>query len=589
MGVALIAWGRFLDRDNNKVTVPAPSTGGPGVPWLWDLLAAQAPALGQAGFTALQLPPEGKAQGGAGAGCDGYGVYDPRDIGSKPQQGSTPTRYGSAESLRRAVARIHAAGMQVYLDLVMHQRIGANAGAGTYRYVGADRRTLDGRGHLDPGCFRGVTPANRPDDAVPNPFWDISFGDELVYQNCEPAGYTMADALDTLDWRMRTLGADGGRFDDVKGLWPPAVHAWASAAAMDGKFLYGEYFDGADAIGAWAGSAPMDGRVGAEDFPLHFALQSFCAGGSARGLDGAGFAAVRPDLAVTFVENPDTDLSPGQGVVGSKLLAYAVLLSVEGYPFVYAKDYFGPEVWPGAYGLKPQIDNLVWVHEHLANGATVTRHVEDRVIVLERTGWPGLLSAISNDPVQAREVRCATAFGAGVLLHDYTGRHPDIRTDAGGWASFTVPSDYFGGGQSYLCFSRAGLDAAFAPGTVRTTQTVFGAADLDTAPARDGEAVVARFDVAAGTRLDLGLRHSVAGWSVGSRVTLFLRGPDGVERCPVAGVADGVPLAVHAQAGPGGWYELVLTASGMPDAGSDFEATVAYTAGTDTAGQGALS
>jgi hypothetical protein len=42
-------------------------------------------------FPRFNFPPRRKAQGGAGDGCDGYGVFDPRDIGSKPQQGSTPT------------------------------------------------------------------------------------------------------------------------------------------------------------------------------------------------------------------------------------------------------------------------------------------------------------------------------------------------------------------------------------------------------------------------------------------------------------------------------------------------------------------
>ena len=96
MGVALIAWGRFI-QNRNRVTVPAPNTN-PGKPWLWDFIAKQAPALRQAGFTAIQAPPASKAQGGAGTGCDGYGVFDPRDLGNKPQQGSTPTRYGSLDS-----------------------------------------------------------------------------------------------------------------------------------------------------------------------------------------------------------------------------------------------------------------------------------------------------------------------------------------------------------------------------------------------------------------------------------------------------------------------------------------------------------
>jgi alpha-amylase len=88
MGVALIAWGRFF-RDGEKVTVPAPNTD-PGKPWLWDFIAKEAPALRRVGFTAIQTPPASMALGGAGRGCDGYGVFDLRDLGSKPEQGSTP-------------------------------------------------------------------------------------------------------------------------------------------------------------------------------------------------------------------------------------------------------------------------------------------------------------------------------------------------------------------------------------------------------------------------------------------------------------------------------------------------------------------
>src|SRR5438270_3164863 len=133
MGVALVAWGRFLDKHGHKVTVPAPSTT-PGAPWLWDFLAKEAAALRRAGFSALQLPPASKAQGGAGDGCDGYGVFDPRDLGSKPQQGSTPTRYGTREALTRLVGIAHACGLDVYLDLVLHQRMGENGGPGIFRY-----------------------------------------------------------------------------------------------------------------------------------------------------------------------------------------------------------------------------------------------------------------------------------------------------------------------------------------------------------------------------------------------------------------------------------------------------------------------
>ena len=322
MTVSFIAWGRFFDPQGNKVTIPAPSTDR-GFPWLWDWVAEYAPDLARAGFEEVQAPPDGKAQGGAGAGCDGYGLFDPRDMGSKNQQGSVPTRYGSLDSLRRAVARAHAAGLTWSRDVVLHQRMGSNAGPGTYRYLGSDGRTLNGRGPLNPGCFRGIPPATRPDDEVPNQFWDISFGDELVYQNCEPAGYTIHDALDCHNQAFRKIGADGARIDDVKGTWAEMVHLFATSNQMAGLAFYGEYVDSAQTLQWWTTSSPILGRVGAEDFPMQAAMRNFCAGGNASGLDGCGFATINGPLAVCFVENPDTDTTPGENIVSSKMLTYA--------------------------------------------------------------------------------------------------------------------------------------------------------------------------------------------------------------------------------------------------------------------------
>ena len=105
-------------------------------------------------------------------------MFDRRDIGSKDQQGSRPTRYGDADSLRRCIANAHAVGLDVYHDVVLHQLIGENGGPGVFRYLGADERPNIGRGAMNPGCFRGIPPANRPEDAVPVPFFDFAFGDE---------------------------------------------------------------------------------------------------------------------------------------------------------------------------------------------------------------------------------------------------------------------------------------------------------------------------------------------------------------------------------------------------------------------------
>jgi alpha-amylase len=573
MGVAIVGWGRRVIGGLAR-TVPSPADGS-AQKWWWDVLAEKMPELGAAGFTAILLPPVSKAQGGAGAGVDGYGLFDPRDLGNKPQQGSIRTRYGSSEQLRRLVASAHASGMEVYLDVVLHQLSGENEGNGEFRYLGADGHTLNGRGPMHPGCFRGVPPANRPPDPVPDPAHDFPFGREKVYENCIPAGYTINDALDFGDWLFRTTGADGLRCDDVKGLSPVFVSQFMRSRAMASKFAVSEFFDGSiPFINSWVTPPPMSSRSLVFDFPLKFALGNACNNQTAAGLDGAGYAAHNPFLACTFVENPDTDVSPGQTVVSSKLLAYAFILSAEGYPFVFGKDYFPPSVLRDAYGLKPFIDNLVWIHEHLAGGPSVTRFADAKVFVLNRTGNPGLLTALNFDTFNARTITCDTAFGPNVTLQDYTGRHHDIVTDGQGRATFTIPSNAFAGGQSYLCFSRAGFKTPFNPVPRRTNQTFFGANDLDIPAASDTARDAGRVWCAANSRIQTTLRAQEDARHVGAGVTLELLAPDR----SVLGSAHAQPgQSAHVNAvAAHGFQTLRITGVNTPPEGIPFEVEVDY-------------
>jgi hypothetical protein len=43
------------------------------------------------------------------------------------------------------IACCHAAGLDVYLDVLLHQLISENGGPGTFNYLGADATTLNGR------------------------------------------------------------------------------------------------------------------------------------------------------------------------------------------------------------------------------------------------------------------------------------------------------------------------------------------------------------------------------------------------------------------------------------------------------------
>ena len=575
MGVAYHAHARFLDQHGNKITVPAPiDPQTPHVAWWYDWIAMNAAALGRAGFTAVLYPPVCKTQSGHFNTGDGYGVFDQYDIGSKNQMGSIETRFGNREQLQRSIAVAHACGLDVYIDTVMHQLIGGNNGV--YRYLGAHGTPRIGRFPKDPGCFRG-NPPRRPEDPVPVPRDDFSFGDELVYVNCAPPGYTTHGMIDFGDWLTRSLDCDGYRVDDVKGTAVAFIKEWMNTKSMAGKFCVSEYFDAnPQSLFGWANVA-MGGRSAVFDFTTHFGLQRMCddPGFDMRQLEGLGYTALDPFHSATFVENPDTDLSPGENIGNNKLLAYAFILTTEGYPFVFHKDY---STEPGCYGLKRWIDNLVWIHENLAAGSTVTRHADAQTFIYERQGHPGLLTAISKDPFDRHTITCPTNFGANIQLHDYTGRHPDIRTDGAGQVTFTMPSNAFGSGQSYLCFSRAGLGGSPALNHRSTTQTFFGARDLDIAPVLDGEATVGRVWAAQGTTISARFRAQLAHWPAHASITLAAVGPDSAALASARiGSADTVECRGTVR--QDGWQSFKTAATGLPaDSGVPFELTVTYTA-----------
>src|SRR5580704_4003570 len=123
MGVLL--QGFYKKKPNNAV--PSPADGDASTPWWWDHLAAQANEFRQVGFTAVWLPPVLKTASGASPQADGYGAFDDYDIGSRDQKGpkgTTFTRFGTREQLQRCVAVLRANGLDVYLDMVEHQRSG---------------------------------------------------------------------------------------------------------------------------------------------------------------------------------------------------------------------------------------------------------------------------------------------------------------------------------------------------------------------------------------------------------------------------------------------------------------------------------
>ena len=82
----------------------------------WSEITRRIPELAEAGYTALWLPPPFKAGGGLSVGFD---CYDRFDLGSKYQNGSLTTKYGTETELLHLMDVAHRFGFRVYFDNVM--------------------------------------------------------------------------------------------------------------------------------------------------------------------------------------------------------------------------------------------------------------------------------------------------------------------------------------------------------------------------------------------------------------------------------------------------------------------------------------
>jgi alpha-amylase len=561
MGVMLQAFYRL-----GTAGVPSPADGGASVPWWWDHLAAQAHAFRDVGFSAVWLPPPFK--GASGTQSIGYDVYDDYDLGAKAQQGTKPTRYGSRDQLTRCAATMHACGLDVYVDLVENQR----SGGINFRYRYRDANGGDGgRFPKNPDDFHPQVPQDPGVFGGPR-IREVTFGDDLAVINGKPHGHLAQALVDAAGWLTRALDVQGYRLDDTKGFSTQFVPRLLDSPMLARKFAVGEFFDGnVDLLRRWINDTGR--RAATFDFPLRFALARMCnqtgsfdMGGS---LDHAGLAGVDPMLAVTFVENHDTDTRPElQPIIANKMLAYAYILTSEGYPCVFYRDYSHDQ---GCYGLKPLIDNLIWIHEKLADGPTVQRWKEIGLFAYERLGGPRLLVALNKDDWQSRTITVDTSFGPGALLHDYSGHSGNARTDGAGRVTITVPRNRDGLG--YVCYSRDGLGSGFELNSRDATQEFEGAPDLDVGPAGTVAPTVAgRVWAEKGRAISVKLSRVTAS----AALTVFLHDPDAALIASHRFTRAGEP-ALHVTTAKRGWHRLLVQAESTPTNGAAASYALAVT------------
>ena len=423
-----------------------PKVDGQEFAW-WNFVATKLDELRKAGFTSLWLPPASKAANNGGMSM-GYDVYDYYDLGKHDQKGSVKTWFGSEEELRRLIHAAHEKKMTVYADLVLNHNNGADEQEDNPIIQQKRWTKFTPKSNIftrDWTCFN------------PSPYMemdDVTFGDMPDLCHINPRVST--GILNHAKWMVEEIGFDGFRYDFVKGFG-----AWIVRAIHDRQykrdnkkvdiFGVGECWAGDDFIDSWLDSVNKwaDNRVGAFDFPLRYRLKDLCdqPGFSLRTLAYDGVLMKdRPFEAVTFVDNHDFrgGDSPPE-IVNDKMLAYAYILTHEGYPCVYWMDYFRYNL--GEPGEPSGIERLVQIHESHAGGGTGILYADNLFYAMQRTGsgaQPGLVFTLNNS---GRVIKQWVKTGfAGTTLKPLAWRAKDsiynpqaITTKDDGWCEVEAP------------------------------------------------------------------------------------------------------------------------------------------------------
>ncbi len=430
---------------------------------LWTKLANNASALSSTGFTALWLPPAYK---GSGSGDVGYGVYDLYDLGEFNQKGTVRTKYGTKDQYLNAINALHGKGIQVYADVVLNHRMGADSTetvnaiqvnrnnrnqttSGSYNISAWTKFTFPGRNGKysqfiwNATCFDGVDyDNNNGTNAIfrfTNKSWDWQVDSE--YSNYDylmgaDVDFDMWYVTDELKnwgkWYVNFANLDGFRLDAVKHIKFDFFKDWlTSVRSATGRELFtvGEYWS-SDLGKLKNYISATGGKCSLFDVPLHNNFYSASKGGGyydMRNILNGTLTKENPVLSVSFVDNHDTQ--PGQSLESFvsdwfKPLAYTLILTREqGYPCVFYGDYYGLQ--RGGKVFKTEIDKLMQARTKYAYGTQRDYFDHADIVGWTREGdsshaKSGLAALITDGPGGSKTMYVGTSH-KGQTWYDITG------------------------------------------------------------------------------------------------------------------------------------------------------------------------
>ncbi len=444
----------------------------------WRRAEADAPRLAALGFTGVWLPPAYK--GHQGQADVGYGVYDLYDLGEFDQKGSVPTKYGRREEYLAAIKALQRNGVQAYADIVLNHRMGADEceEVCARRSAGGDRSrdasapapivawtkfTFPGRGgkysdfQWDWTCFDGVDWDDRQDKTAVYRFegknWDSQVDrengnyDYLMGADLDMSSPKVIDELDRWGrWYLETTGVDGFRLDAVKHISAPYFTHWLQKLRQEsGKTLpaVGEYWHKETmALTHYLDQCGQVMRL--FDVPLHFRFHHLSSAGGAmdlRELFRGTLAEARPDQAVTFVDNHDTQ--PGQALQSwvadwCKPLAYASgRRRHDGTPCVFYGDLYGiphDNIQP-----VKALPRLLLARKYCAHGPQTDYLDDPDMIGWVRQGEDSAMAVVLTDGPGGSKRMCVGAGMSGAVFVDVLGgRDEGVLIPENGTADFPV-------------------------------------------------------------------------------------------------------------------------------------------------------
>ncbi|WP_299611147.1 alpha-amylase [uncultured Aquimarina sp.] len=382
----------------------------------WNVVKGKVSSWSDAGIDAIWLPPVSKAQNGPFS--MGYDPFDYYDFGEYNQMGSTETRFGSRSELESLISRAHNNGVNVIADIVINHNSGGDLESN--EFAGKDTYTLfnpmSNKFNRTKYDFH-PNEAYNSDSGIFGGFPDLSHNKSYVQDWLWKRNNSVAK------YYKNTMGFDGYRFDYVKGFAPWVAKEFRRST---GVFGVGEYWDGnVNTLKWWTDQAQMS----AFDFGCYYKMRDAFMGNNLNALSGDMLWKRNASRAVTFVANHDTD-----EIINNKLLAYAYILTHEGYPAIFYRDY---EDWLS----KSKMNNLIWIHNNLAGGSTTNLWTDNDEYIARRNGGygkNGLVVYINNS--NSWKERWIQTNWSSRRIKDYTGNSNwEPVTQGGRWVKIQAP------------------------------------------------------------------------------------------------------------------------------------------------------